>query len=327
MASPPVAGPVREGNTPDHPVLDKLDQLRGVLRCKSESGQLDQALNTIQQSVSQCLVEHEGMVEELLRVYEQLGVVFDVTRKLPDVQDEGAVIRLFKQSLTGSFPGRDVAVFHPVEHGGWRGGVGASAPTPWQQEQLTRARQEGRVHVFSPPEGEDQAQSAEIMVGPVSAGEDFVCALTLSRPPSVVEFRASDMLLLESLAAFCGDLIRNHRLVRELRQASIAMVRSLVVAIEQKDEYTSGHSTRVGYFAVQLGRRDGLGGNRSSDARLERITPRYREDWHPRRRAQEARPTHHRRVRPHEGAPHAQPSRDPGHASTGGRAGWRALPP
>ena len=68
----------------------------------------------------------------------------------------------------------------------------------------------------------------------------------------------SDMNLLESLAMFCGDLIRNQRLVLELRGMSIAMVRSLVNAIDQKDEYTSGHSLRVGYYATELGKRWGL---------------------------------------------------------------------
>ena len=66
-------------------------------------------------------------------------------------------------------------------------------------------------------------------------------------------------MLVTALATFCGDLISNHRLSRELRQMSIAMVRALVNAIDQKDEYTSGHSVRVGYFASLLGSELGLG--------------------------------------------------------------------
>ena len=72
------------------------------------------------------------------------------------------------------------------------------------------------------------------------------------------EFRACDMLLLESLSLFCGDLIRNHRLVDELQTMSVTMVRALVSAVDQKDTYTSGHSIRVGFYSTLLGRAAGL---------------------------------------------------------------------
>ena len=62
------------------------------------------------------------------------------------------------------------------------------------------------------------------------------------------------MLLVDSLTRFCGDLIQNLQLVREMREMSISMVRSLVNAVDQKDEYTCGHSLRVGYYATMLGR-------------------------------------------------------------------------
>ncbi len=71
---------------------------------------------------------------------------------------------------------------------------------------------------------------------------------------STPAFAASDMGLLQSLTTFCGDLIRKKRLVGELHTMSIAMVRALVNAVDQKDEYTSGHSLRVAFFATLIGR-------------------------------------------------------------------------
>jgi HD-GYP domain-containing protein (c-di-GMP phosphodiesterase class II) len=138
----------------------------------------------------------------------------------------------------------------------------------WFETVVERARRERSVLVERPPAGALPGEIAEVMVGPVFAGDrsesaaggSFVGAVVLSRGSSVEAFRASDMLLLEALTTFCGDLIRNHRLVRELHDMLIAMVRSLVNAVDQKDAYTSGHSVRVAYFATLLGRAVGVGG-------------------------------------------------------------------
>jgi hypothetical protein len=137
----------------------------------------------------------------------------------------------------------------------------------WIETAIRRARDRGKVLVESAPPlpgrptvGVDDV--AEAMIGPVFAGaqvsnsrptDGYVGAIILTRSTKVEEFRAGDMLLLESLTTFCSDLIRAHRLVRELREMSMAMVRSLVSAVDQKDPYTSGHSLRVGYFATLLG--------------------------------------------------------------------------
>jgi len=100
---------------------------------------------------------------------------------------------------------------------------------------------------------------SEVMIAPVISGDVLVCALVLLRPQPSPKFRASEMMLIESLTTFCGDLIRSHRPVGELREMSLAMVRALVNAVDQKDEYTCGHSLRVAYYATTLGQRLGLG--------------------------------------------------------------------
>ena len=119
---------------------------------------------------------------------------------------------------------------------------------------------ERRVVVVEPaPPNTMPDTIAEVMIAPVISGDVLVCSLVLLRTESSPVFRASEMMLIESLTTFCGDLIRSHRLVRELREMSIAMVRALVNAIDQKDEYTCGHSLRVAYYATTLGQRLGLG--------------------------------------------------------------------
>ena len=128
----------------------------------------------------------------------------------------------------------------------------------WLRQMVDRSTEEGAVLVETPPPGAMPDSVQELMIGPVFAGESSVCGIVLARREGTTPFRASDMLLLEALTMFCGDLIRNHRLMSELREASFTVVRALVNAVDQKDVYTSGHSLRVGYFATMLGERLGL---------------------------------------------------------------------
>ncbi len=254
-----------------------LAELRARVALLEPDAELDRLLGNASEAADRIVCEHNGMAEELLSVYEQLGVVFEVTRRLSTVQHESQMLTLFVESLGGSFDRRMVVAAKPQAQGVWvmrEKGSGASCakhpeglsgkklPPPfpeWIEGVMKRARDEATVVVEQSPEGEAQGTVAEVMVGPVFAGDAFVCAILLTRHRSVPAFRACDMLLLESLTAFCGDVIRIHRLGHELHEMSITTVLSLVNAVDQKDEYTSGHSLRVGYFATLLGRRLNLG--------------------------------------------------------------------
>jgi HD-GYP domain-containing protein (c-di-GMP phosphodiesterase class II) len=202
--------------------------------------------------------EHQALSAEVLCAYEQLGMVFEVTRNLATVRSEAQVMDLFVQCLGHSFAHARVSVLP--------GAADFSAPPsadPWLCERVAAAQRSGRVSVETRPaeSGNGRAgrpPTGEIMIGPVFAGAEFVSAIIMALHPGAPPFQVGDMRLVESLTMFCGDLIRNHRLVGQLHEMSLVMVRALVNAVDQKDEYTSGHSIRVGYFATALGRRYGL---------------------------------------------------------------------
>ncbi len=255
-----MADPHSTGLTLDNGLLDAPGWLNRVRQCLAPAAgpDLSAALNGLSDALRQVQQEHAGLTEELLGVYEQLGIVFEVTRKLPTVQNETMVVYLFLDSLRNTYQGRTVGVGVRGKKGNWLVRGQRMELEPWLESLLDRTTQRTVVLVEPAPDNAPAGSPAEIMVGSVFAGDDFVCAIVLSRNPDAPPFRASDMSLLETLAVFCGDLIRNHRLVRQLRDMSVAMVRALVNAVDQKDEYTSGHSLRVAYYATMLARDFGL---------------------------------------------------------------------
>jgi HD-GYP domain-containing protein (c-di-GMP phosphodiesterase class II) len=70
-----------------------------------------------------------------------------------------------------------------------------------------------------------------------------------------------------------GSLITNQRdklneYARELEEAYVSTVKVLAAAIDAKDPYTHGHSTRVSQLSLQLGREAGLGKEELQDLKI-----------------------------------------------------------
>ncbi|MCH7719532.1 MAG: HD-GYP domain-containing protein [Planctomycetes bacterium] len=228
----------------------------------------DAAVQRIREELQRTRVESEGLGNELLRAYEQLGIVFELTRKLGTFHDEEQLLDLLLSNLQEGYGPHRVFLAKVND----RGDLHTRPRTPSDPEKsrqvAIRCRDERRVVVEMDggPDFANRSPSAQIMSAPVFCESTFVAAVQVERVVESGEDRANapreldsgDMLLLDSLSSFCGDLIRNLRLTEAIRQASVDTVRALVSAVDQKDTYTSGHSNRVGYYSGLLGRELGL---------------------------------------------------------------------
>lgn len=239
-------------------VRGTLDALRKHLASLHSDSTTEMHVSQLCEIVDRLAIEHAGMAEELLGVYEQLGVVFEMTGKLPALHRETDVFDLYLDCLRRSFSSRKVFVADPFALAGESSHEVHSVCGDWIDKIIFQAKDDGNVLVEHPPSKDQESPVAEVMVGPIFAGKTFVCAIVLVAQERNDTFQSSDMLLLESLNMFCGDLIRSIRLVNEVREMSLDMVRALVNAVDQKDQYTSGHSVRVGYFATLLAKEVGL---------------------------------------------------------------------
>ena len=70
----------------------------------------------------------------------------------------------------------------------------------------------------------------------------------------VVPFSQADAAVIRALAAQAAVAIENSRLVAEIERLFESFVRAAVLAIEQRDPSTKGHSLRVAHYTVSLAR-------------------------------------------------------------------------
>ncbi|MBN1513974.1 MAG: HD-GYP domain-containing protein [Phycisphaerae bacterium] len=236
-------------------------------RATGSPSRVESLANHLQEAIDRLEAERDGMAAELLRAYEHLGILFEVTRRLPGARTEEEVVGLFLQSLQQSYPDSTVwLVPGPRQNNENPVGIRTFIPCaqdPLIDEAVARCVSERRAVVMQETNPDREPWDADHVVRQVLAApvcdeqEPFCWSIVLSQGAAgcashVLE--AGDMQLLESLCVFCADLIRNLRLVQAVQSMSIDVVRVLVSTIDQKDEYTAGHSNRVGFYALLLGR-------------------------------------------------------------------------
>ncbi len=219
---------------------------------------LDDAFTAVLDQVTQIFREHQGMADEVLRVYEHVGIVFDLTPRLLSLRSENEVVTLLVESLKTIFRETEFGVVD-AENRALRAVDSDMETMPgWVVRAVNESLTERTVRVANEvddsrdPLDRFPLPTDQALVAPLFAGDDAVCALVMLRARGTRGWESGDMLLMDSLSSFCGDVIRNFRLLGELQQVSMDTVRTLVSAVDQKDPYTSGHSNRVGYYAKLL---------------------------------------------------------------------------
>jgi HD-GYP domain-containing protein (c-di-GMP phosphodiesterase class II) len=115
------------------------------------------------------------------------------------------------------------------------------------------------IRVKERSEGIGAAQGYCLMFGPLERDEaDNSEVVVFGRGSNQPEFKSNDMMMIDSVLGHGGHVISNLRLVERLKTMSFGAVRALVSAIDKKDQYTCGHSERVGLLSRLIGKELGL---------------------------------------------------------------------
>ena len=139
--------------TPNGDALQSLNALRASLTNLEGPADLTALLPAMSTSLDQVMAEHQGMADELLCLYEQIGIIFEVTRKLAVVQNESEVIDLMLNSLRRSFEKRTVFAAWRRRSGGWVLDDTVVLVNEWLRGVLDRACERRAVVVEPAPPG------------------------------------------------------------------------------------------------------------------------------------------------------------------------------
>jgi HD-GYP domain-containing protein (c-di-GMP phosphodiesterase class II) len=255
----------------------------GPVACNGEAAvaALDQASDAVER-LEALTGENEALWRDLLRCYEQLSLVFEITEHIANLHDprhvENALLRRYATMLGAGAVlieriGDVTAVSLSAEPGSELR-IDAATAGRALSEEIQSVRKRNRAQVLSrctlPSRRLQNTRAKENGSGV----DDRVCHVLLAplrqlrQDPAVViavrsseqsPFDSGDMLASESVLGYGGHILSNMLMVRHLQKMAFETVRALVSAIDQKDNYTCGHAERVGWLAVLTGRALGLG--------------------------------------------------------------------
>jgi HD-GYP domain-containing protein (c-di-GMP phosphodiesterase class II) len=249
-----------------------------VLRHPPECSEAEPAFKAVAVENWRLGQENEGLANELLRSYEQINLIFDISAQIAVRTDADEIRYMLLDKLRHLFDADKVLFVCPdsgVAKEVIRSSEHPSQPTRFDPLSGAFARQRPCLELPAefPRVLEQFAQSKRVLVssegslpdengmgtsmwGPLSDGSGDYAIVGIIRRQN--RFVAGDMLLMDSVLTYGGNILSNLRLVDQLKRTSFESVRALVNAIDQKDNYTCGHSERVGFLAKATGQYVGL---------------------------------------------------------------------
>ena len=244
-----------------------------------QSALMEQAIQLVREN-AHLNIENNGLADEVLRIYEQINLIFDVSAQIAILNDADEVRRMLLKKLRHMLNADAVFMISPDEkmirqinrnddffkmfNPGTdtakepaRGGKCYRFELPPEYaDARQRLRRSPRVFVFEDQCVTTKAGHGTSMWGPISDDQSAMACIGIVRRGT--PFQSGDMLLLDSTLTFGGHILSNLKLVDQLKQTNFETVRALVSAIDQKDNYTYGHSERVGFLSKATGQHMGL---------------------------------------------------------------------
>lgn len=209
--------------------------------------------------------ETEGLALEVIRSYEQLNVIFDITQQICNSRDAAEIKHFLVWRLAQSL-NCPWACCMSVNEGllWWSSDPALVGETTMAEVRarhaslLWRVCEQRTAAVFNRETESQTPEAYSLLIGALGDSGSAPDILVLARGADQPEFIYGDVMMIDSMLSHAQHVIANLNLVARLRTMSLGAVRALVSAIDKKDHYTSGHSERVGFLSHLIGQRMGV---------------------------------------------------------------------
>lgn len=217
----------------------------------------------------QLLDEIEKLADALTTKFEELTLIHQLSERLKLDEDSDSICQSLLEELEPCVSAKTIAIdLYPDEEGlhegksflagedaseQWLGAVADytvdQAATSYQSMQLGV-----RVAVVNTPCDAAPAQVRALVV-PIERDGERLGRMISIRSLASDEFGTIEADLMKSTSMMLGAHLINQRQYHEMQQMFEGMIQSLVSALDAKDTYTCGHSSRVADLAVELAQR------------------------------------------------------------------------
>jgi HD-GYP domain-containing protein (c-di-GMP phosphodiesterase class II) len=121
---------------------------------------------------------------------------------------------------------------------------------------------------FKAADEKTQFVTRSIIAVPLQARGETIGVVEVLNRLGEAPFSQADLRLLQALAHQSAVAIQNAQLFADLQESFLATVRALAQAVDAKDSYTAGHSSRVTLYSVIIGEELGLDADQLRRLRL-----------------------------------------------------------
>ena len=214
------------------------------------------------------LNEVERLTLALTDKFEEISLIHDFTERLKLDEDAATICEELLQQLSGCFASSSMAISLVADEESGFQAMARQVGEPLSEHTIActsaavqdvMIRHAGEPFVLGAAVVNESTEPAlvgkRVVVVPIERHQTRLGTLLALRKDGDPEFGTIEVDLIKSTLMLLGVHLINHRQYLAMQQMFEGTVHSLVSALDAKDAYTCGHSSRVAELAVELAKR------------------------------------------------------------------------